>query len=246
MILPDRVAVVTGASSGLGKAFALALHGAGMRVAGLARTQSRLDDLHAALGERFLPVVCDVTDAKAVEAAFKAIDAAFGRVDVLVNNAGFGLMGPVEDLDLDAFDAEMNTNVRGVVVCTQHAVRRMTAQGPDDDGTAGHIVNIASIAGLLGTEKMSAYNASKFAVRGLSEAWMKELRPDGIKVTCVYPGSVETEFAERAGSRPAGSRPKGEPMQPEDLAETLLHVLRQPGRTLVSEVVLRPMRPASR
>lgn len=244
MLLPDRVAVVTGASAGLGKAFALALNGAGMRVAGLARSKDRLDTLRDALGDRFLPVVCDVTDAKAIDKAFTAIDAAFGRVDVLVNNAGFGLFGAVEDLALDALDAEFDTNVRGLVVCTQHAVRRMKAQGKDADGMAGYVVNIASIAGLLGTERLSAYNATKFAVRGLSEAWMKELRPAGIKVTCFYPGSVETEFSGRAGGRHAPGKSSGEPMQPEDLAETLLHVLQSPARTLISEVVMRPMRPA--
>ncbi len=244
MDLHDRIAVVTGASSGIGRAFAVALAAEGMRVAGLARSEDRLDALATALGDRFLPVVCDLSDADAVAKAFGAVEAAFGAPDVLVNNAGYGLMGPLDGFTIDDFDAQMAVNVRGMVMCTQHAVRAMRARKTPPDGLAGHIVNIASVAGLLGNPGMSAYNASKFAVRGLSEAWMKEVRSDGIKVTCFYPGSVETEFAERAGSRPKGAAPKGEPMQPEDLAATLVHVLKAPPRYLISEVVMRPLRPA--
>ena len=249
MDLHDRIAVVTGASAGIGRAIAVALAAEGMRVAGLARSEDRLDALATALGDRFLPVACDVTDGAAVERAFAAIDKQFGAPDVLVNNAGYGLIGPLESFDADAFDAQMAVNVRGMLVCTQHAVKAMRARTARDKGRgrdeiAGHIVNVASIAGLLGNAGLSAYNASKFAVRGFSEAWMKELRADDIKVTCLYPGSVDTEFAANAGTRPSGSTPKGEPMQPEDIAATVVHVVSAPARYLISEVVMRPLRPA--
>ena len=131
----------------------------------------------------------------------------------------------------------MDTNVTGLFFCTRAAIPMMKAQNAES-GFGGHIVNIASIAGLIGNPNISGYNASKFAVRGFSEAIMKELREDGIKVTCIYPGSVETHFADEADA--SGSK---NPMQPEDIADTVVHVIEGPDNYLISEVVMRPLRP---
>ena len=155
----------------------------------------------------------------------------------MINNAGLGQFGPVDDLDTDAFDVQMDTNVRGVYLCTREAVPMMRAQN-EETGFGGHIVNVASIAGLLGTPNISAYNASKFAVRGFSEAVMKEVRDDGIRVTCLYPGSVDTNFFDVAGTEMTEN-----PLRPEDVAQTVRHVLESPTNHLISEVVMRPLRP---
>lgn len=235
MQLQDKVAVVTGASRGLGRAFADALVARGATVVGLARSLDDLRDAQAALGDAFHPVACDVRDPDDVFRAFKTVQERAGRCDVLVNNAGLGRFSPVEEYSDEAWDAMMDTNVTGLFFCTRAAVPMMKAQNAEG-GFGGHIVNIASIAGLLGNPTLSGYNASKFAVRGFSEAIMKELREDGIKVTCIYPGSVETHFGDgRIGS--------ANPMRPEDVAATVVHVLEGPDNYLISEVVMRPLRP---
>jgi len=237
MMLHDKVAVVTGASRGLGAHFAHQLIDRGAHVFGLARSEDDLNDLQDELGERFHPVVCDVTNEQQVTNAFTHVTDTAGRLDVLINNAGFGQFGAVDELTAEAWDQQQATNIRGVFLCARAAVPPMKAQN-EADGFGGHIVNIASIAGLVGNPNISAYNTSKYAVRGFSQALMKELRDDGIKVTCVYPGSVETNFADVADSSIAPH-----PMQPEDVAGTVLHVLEGPDNYLISEVVMRPLRP---
>jgi NAD(P)-dependent dehydrogenase (short-subunit alcohol dehydrogenase family) len=237
MDLTDAVAVVTGASSGLGTHFARALVERGATVYGLARSADTLEAVREDLGDAFHPLPCDVRDEDQVEAAFATISEEAGRLDVLLNNAGLGQFGPVDDLPLEDWDVQMDTNVRGVFLCTREAVPMMREQN-EASGFGGHIVNIASIAGLLGNPNLTAYNASKFGVRGFSEALMKEVREDGIKVTCLYPGSVETNFFDVAGVEMTDN-----PLRPEDVAATVLHVLESPANHLLSEVVMRPLRP---
>ena len=237
MDLQDRTAVVTGASRGLGRAFAEALVGAGARVFGLARSEGDLAGVREALGEAFVPVAADVTDRAAIRAAFGRVEAEAGRCDVLVNNAGLGRFAPVDALSDADWDVQVQTNLTGLFACTRAAVRLMKAQEQRGE-LAGHIVHVASVAGLVGNPELSAYNATKYGVRGFADATMKELRPAGIRVTCLYPGSVATRFFDEAGVQM-----KGHAMQPEDVAETLLHVLRAPARCLISEVVLRPTFP---
>ncbi|WP_397546609.1 SDR family oxidoreductase [Rhodothermus marinus] len=237
MELRDKVAIVTGASSGLGRAFAIALVQKGAHVYGLARRVERLNALRDELGPRFHPIACDVTRPNDVEAAFQRVIREAGRLDILINNAGLGRMGPVDELSLEDWDVQMNTNLRGVFLCTRAAVPQMKKQNAET-GFGGHIINIASVAGLIGNPNLSAYNATKFGVRGFSEAIMKELRDHGIKVTCVYPGSVATEFFEVSGMRGADR-----PVTPEQVAQTILHILETDDNYLISEVVIRPLRP---
>ncbi len=237
MELQDKVAVVTGASSGLGRAFSIALVQKGAQVYGLARRAERLNALRDELGPRFHPIACDVTRPNDVEAAFQRVIRDAGRLDILINNAGLGKMGPVDELSLEDWDVQMNTNLRGVFLCTRAAVPQMKKQNAET-GFGGHIINIASVAGLIGNPNLSAYNATKFGVRGFSEALMKELRDHGIKVTCVYPGSVATEFFDVSGMRGADR-----PVTPEQVAQTILHILETDDNYLISEVVIRPLRP---
>jgi NAD(P)-dependent dehydrogenase (short-subunit alcohol dehydrogenase family) len=237
MDLTDSVALVTGASSGLGRHFSTALADRGARVYGLARSTDTLNAIREDLGEAFYPVPCDVRDAGEVTAAFDSVRDTHGQLDVLINNAGLGQFGPVDDLSLDAWDVQMDTNLRGVFLCTREAVPMMRAQN-DVHGFGGHIVNVASIAGLIGNPNISAYNTTKFGLRGFSASLMKEVRDDGIRVTCLYPGSVDTNFFEVAGVDMTDN-----PLAPEDVTATVMHVLESPDNHLISEVVLRPLRP---
>lgn len=233
MDLSGKIAVVTGASSGLGSEFAQHLVRRGSTVYGLARRVDRLKLLESQLGTKFKPVECDVTDETAVELAFSGLN----HIDILINNAGLGRFSAIDAQTKEEWDAQIDTNLTGVYLCTRVVVPRMKAQN-EQTGFGGHIVNIASVAGLVGNANLSAYNATKFGLRGFSDATMKELRGHGIKVSCVCPGSVATEFGRVAGSSGAPN-----PMQPEDIAATVIHILESSDNYLISEVVMRPLRP---
>ena len=233
MDLSGKIAVVTGASSGLGSEFAQHLVRRECTVYGLARRVDRLKLLESQLGTKFKPVECDVTDETAVELALSGLN----HIDVLINNAGLGRFSAIDAQTKEDWDAQIDTNLTGVYLCTRVVVPRMKAQN-EQTGFGGHIVNIASVAGLVGNANLSAYNATKFGLRGFSDATMKELRGHGIKVSCVCPGSVATEFGRVAGSSGAPN-----PMQPEDIAATVIHILESSDNYLISEVVMRPLRP---
>ncbi|MES3629529.1 MAG: SDR family oxidoreductase [Longimonas sp.] len=237
MTLTDRVALVTGASSGLGQEISEQLIEAGATVYGLARSEDRLQALQDAHGDAFVPCPADVRDQEAVEAVFEQIKSDAGRLDILVNNAGLGRFGPVDEMPVDDWDVQHDTNLRGLYICTRTAVPIMRAQN-EETGFGGHIVNVASIAGLIGNPNISAYNATKFGVRGFSQALMKEVRDAGIRVSCLYPGSIETEFFDRAGVDMTDN-----PLRAKDVAATVMHVVQAPENHLISEVVLRPLRP---
>lgn len=236
MNLQDKVAFVTGASSGLGRDFSRALIAKGAVVYGYARSGDKLKQLGAELGDRFHGIEGDVREESDVRTAFGRIESD-GRLDVVVNNAGLGRHGPIAELELADWDVQMETNLRGIFLCSRAAIPIMRQQN-DATGFGGHIVNIASIAGLIGNAGLASYNASKFGVRGFSEALMKEVREDGIKVTCIYPGSVATNFS--AGS---GSILSPHAMTPQDISSTLIHVLEADDNYLISEVTMRPLRP---
>jgi NAD(P)-dependent dehydrogenase (short-subunit alcohol dehydrogenase family) len=237
MDLTDRVAVVTGASSGLGTHFARALIDRGATVYGLARSTDTLEAVRDDLGAAFRPLPCDLREEAQVEDAFATVRDRADRIDVLINNAGLGQFGPVDELPLADWDVQMDTNLRGVFLCTREVVPVMREQN-EASGFGGHILNVASIAGLLGNPNLTAYNASKFGLRGFSESLMKEVRDDGIRVTCFYPGSTDTNFFEVAGVEMTDN-----PLEPEDVAATAVHVLESPANHLISEVVMRPLRP---
>lgn len=237
MNVSDKVAIVTGASSGIGRAFAEHLANKGAEVYGFARGADRLKEASEEIGNAFEPIQCDVRVEEDVQSAVDKVLEDAGRIDILINNAGLGIFGTLDELTVEAWDVQMETNVRGCFLCARAVAPQMRAQN-EASGFGGHIVNIASIAGLLGNPDLSAYNASKFGVRGLSEALMKELRVDGIKVSCIYPGSIRTNF--RSGSDSSGA---DFPMTPDDVAGTVLHVIETDDNYLISEVVMRPLRP---
>jgi NADP-dependent 3-hydroxy acid dehydrogenase YdfG len=237
MKLSEATAVVTGASSGIGYAFTEDLVRRGARVFGLARRIDRMEEHREKLGEQFIPVECDVRDEASVSDAFDTIFEQTEDIDILINNAGLGRFGKIEEMSADDWDVQSETNLRGIFLCTRKVVPPMKRKNKAT-GFGGHIVNIASVAGLIGNANIAAYNATKFGVRGMSEALMKELREDGIKVTCVYPGSIDTEFFDMAGS---SSSPGA--MHPADVSATVMHLIETPANYLISEVMLRPLRP---
>lgn len=238
MDLSGKSVVVTGASRGLGRALAEAFIERGATVFGLARHEGDLNGARQRLGDGFVPVVCDVTDRAAVKRAFELALEQAHRVDVLVNNAGLGYYGKLEELPDERWETILNVNLRGVVLCTRAAVPIMKAQN-QREGFGGHIVHIASVAGLIGNPNLTIYNMSKFGVRGFSEALMKEVRDDRIKVTCVYPGSIATHFFEQAGTPGAPGA-----MDARDVAATVLHVVESAPNYLISEVTMRPLQPS--
>ena len=235
MNITSKVAIVTGASSGIGRAFAEQLAAKGAQVYGFARGLEGLNETASKIGDAFHAVQCDVREEDAVRRAFAEVLDDAGRIDILINNAGLGKFDRVEDLSLEDWNVQIETNLRGVFLCAREAIPTMRRQN-EAAGFGGHIINIASIAGLLGNPTLGGYNASKFGVRGFSEALMKEVREDGIKVSCVYPGSIETNFS-------MSSSATTNKMTPYDIASTVMHLIETDDNYLISEVVMRPLRP---
>ncbi len=228
--LAGQVAIVTGGSRGIGFAVAQAIAGAGGSVVLAARASARLDEAAASLGG--LAVPCDVRNALEVEALAARVLERYGRIDILVNNAGLGHFGPVDELPVEQFDEMLAVNLRGPFLCTRAVVPTMKKQG------RGTIVNVASVAGLVGNPNLSGYNASKFGLMGFSEATMLELRHAGIKVSVICPGSVATEFGH--GPNVAGM------LAAQDVAAATMAILLAAPDALLSQIHLRPLRPPRR
>lgn len=225
-----KSAIVTGAGSGIGLAISAHLIELGFVVYGIGRTESKLQNAASNLGEHFKPVVLDVSDSKAVNQWFAGFDQS---VDVLVNNAGLAIFSPVDEQQVADWDTMVGVNLSGVFYMT-----RLAAANMKQHKTNGYIINIASVAGLIGNPNLSGYNATKFGLRGFSEAIMKELRPFGIRVSCIFPGSVATPFFTEKGI------PTHENMlQPQDIADSIRFLLDLPQRALVDELVMRPTNP---
>ncbi|MDQ2794484.1 MAG: SDR family NAD(P)-dependent oxidoreductase [Bacteroidota bacterium] len=226
MDLTGKVAIVTGASKGIGRATVEALLARGAAVAGWARSAPE-----GLTHDRFQFFECDVQDEYSITEAFTNTLRELGpEIHVLVNNAGLGIMGEVDGFATEDWKTMFDTNVLGTFLCTRAVLPQMKQQ------KQGHIVNVASLAGTAGTAGMAGYCATKFAVRGFSDALFKEVRPAGIRVTCIMPGSVETNFN---GKEP-GTTPDPHKMQPEDIAAAIVHAIEAPDTTMISEIQLRP------
>jgi NAD(P)-dependent dehydrogenase (short-subunit alcohol dehydrogenase family) len=188
-----KVWFITGASTGFGRELAEQLLPAGARVVATARRPEQIADLAEKFPETALALRLDVTDQASVDAAVEAALAKFGRVDVLVNNAGYGLAGGIEEATEAEYMPVFETNVFGLMRMTRALLPQFRRQ------RAGNIVNLSSIAGLVGTQGWGYYNASKFAVNGFSEALAQEMAPLGVHVTIVEPGPFRTDFLGRSG-----------------------------------------------
>ncbi|TIC86694.1 SDR family NAD(P)-dependent oxidoreductase [Nocardioides sp. GY 10127] len=180
---------LTGASRGFGRAWTIAALERGDRVAATARDASTLDDLLERFGDAVLPLTLDVTDAAAATAAVDRAHAHFGRLDVVVNNAGYGHFGFAEEVTEAELRAQMETNFFGAVAVTQAALPHLRAQG------SGHVLQVTSIGGISAFPIWSAYHASKWALEGWTQAMAQEVAPFGIRTTLIEPGGFETDWS---------------------------------------------------
>ena len=240
--LDGTIALLTGASSGIGWASARALASEGATVAVLSRRIDRLHDLVeeiAADGGTARPFEVDVTDADAVGAAVRAVGEEFGRIDVLVNNAGFLANGPAVEADLEDWHRMIDVNVNGVLNTTHAALPYVTA-APNGHRGVADIVTISSVAGRrVPSPSSNVYSATKHAVGAFSEALRQELSSKKIRVGVIEPGVVRTEMT-TGGSKGAPDATTGEPLHPEDIAAALVYMVTQPAHAAVNEILVRP------
>ena len=194
MSTTSKIWLVTGSASGLGRDIAEAVLAAGDRLVATARDPKQLNALVDRYGDKVRTAALDVTDAVAARAAVQVVLDAFGRLDVLVNNAGFAHIAPFEQLDAEDFRAQIDTNLFGVINVTRAALPAMRQQ------RSGHIIHISSVGGRTGTPGLSAYQAAKWAVGGFTEVLAQEVSHLGIKVTALEPGGMLTNWASRAAS----------------------------------------------
>ena len=227
MELKNKVAIVTGVSKGIGKSIVDSLLESGMKVAGWGRTNS--DTKH----ENYSFFKTDITKFESVHQSYESSIEKFGSIDILINNAGLGIFKLLEKISLEDWDKMYHTNVNGLFYCCKKVIPSMKS------GKSGHIVNISSIAGLTGIPEGTAYCGTKHAVRGISHSLYKELRKFNIKVSCVYPGSVNTEFFENY----EGVTANESMLNPNDIADVVLNILKAPENALTVDVEIRPINP---
>ena len=237
--MEGRSALVTGGTKGIGLATAAALLEAGAKVAITGRDQevaARVADT-LRLGDDAREVIglgCDVRDREACQRVADLVAGEFGRLDTLINNAGLGRFGPIQELSFDDWHLQIDTNLTGVFNCSKAVIPHML------DAGEGWIINIGSLASKNAFANGSGYNASKFGLLGLTDAMMLDLRHDGIRVSIVMPGSVNTAFG---GSPPDAESWK---LDSEDVARAVVDLIRYPGRALPSRIELRPSQPPRR
>jgi clavulanate-9-aldehyde reducatase len=239
--LSNQVVAVTGASSGIGEATALACARAGAAVALAARRADQIEALAERIaqeGGRAVAVRADVGDEAQARAFVERAHSELGRLDVLVNNAGVMLLGPIENAPTEEWRRMIHVNVFGVLYCTHAALPLMRGQG------SGHIVNVSSVAGRVARAGSGVYNLTKFGVGAFSESLRQEAVGLGVRVTVVEPGAVATELA--GHNRPEvleamAKRFQGvTPLSAEDIANTVLFAIAQPPNVSVNEVLVRP------
>ncbi|PWK06646.1 SDR family oxidoreductase [Tumebacillus permanentifrigoris] len=228
-LLAGQTAIVTGASKGIGRAIVRHLLEHGVNVVAVARNEYGLERLQEEMrvGKRLLAVACDIRDQLEVERLFEVATDRFGRLEIVVNNAGVGAFAPIEEIDAVMLDEILDTNLKAVFYMCRAAFGHMKRHG------GGQIVNIAALLGLESEAHASAYCASKWGVMGLSEALHLEGRPFGIRVATVAPGPTQTEFA---GSSSSTRHPA---LRPETVAEGVAYLLTQGDDIRMSQLVLR-------
>ncbi|MEM9071975.1 MAG: SDR family NAD(P)-dependent oxidoreductase [Myxococcota bacterium] len=238
----NRVALVTGASSGIGRAIAEDLAELGMKLVLAARREDRLKALRAELASKteVLPVRVDLRDEGSIDALFETVRATWGGVDVLINNAGLGRNAPLTSGSTEAWREMLEVNVLGLCVCTREAVKDMRARGDD-----GHVVHIASMASHRVPPNSGVYSATKYAVRSLTEGLRQELRALGssIRITAISPGFVETEFAEvywGDEDRAKETYSQFRVLDAKDVASAVTYVLDAPPHMQVHDMLIRP------
>jgi clavulanate-9-aldehyde reducatase len=240
-----QVAAVTGASSGIGEATALALAQAGYSVALAARREDRLEQVAKRIGDdggKAEVFACDVTDEEQARSFVLGASERLGRLDALVNNAGVMLLGPVDGADTEEWRRMVNVNLLGLLYCTHAALPIMREQG------GGHIVNVSSVAGRQANLGSAVYNLTKWGVNGFSEGLRQEALHSNIRVTIVEPGMTESELMDHNKNPMVLEAAKkmreqvGEPLTSEDIANGIVYAVTQPSHVAVNEVLIRPTR----
>ncbi len=239
--LSKQVIAITGASSGIGEATAVACARAGAAVALAARRGERIEALAERIkgeGGQAIAVACDVGEEDQAGAFVRRAHSELGRLDVLINNAGVMLLGPIEGADTEEWRQMIHANVFGVLYCTHAALPLMHEQG------SGHIVNISSVAGRFAREGSGVYNLTKFGVGAFSESLRQECVRIGVRVTVIEPGAVATELAShnRPPIRETISKmfAEVEPLTAEQIADAIVYSIGQPPNVSINEVLIRP------
>ncbi|CAC9405724.1 SDR family oxidoreductase [Staphylococcus aureus] len=229
-VLTDKVAVVTGAGSGIGEAIATLLHEEGAKVVLAGRNKDKLQNVANQLAQDSVKVVpTDVTNKEEVDELIKIAQQTFGGLDIVINSAGQMLSSKITDYQVDEWDSMIDVNIKGTLYTAQAALPTMLEQ------SSGHLINIASISGFEVTKSSTIYSATKAAVHTITQGLEKELAKTGVKVTSISPGMVDTAIT--AAYNPTDRKK----LEPQDIAEALLYALTQPKHVNVNEITVRPV-----
>ncbi|MEW1722574.1 SDR family NAD(P)-dependent oxidoreductase [Streptomyces sp. NPDC093109] len=247
--LTGTVALVTGASSGIGAATARQLAERGASVALVARRRARLEELAAEIGKAggtALVVEADITDRSQAEAAVRQTVERFGRLDILVNNAGLMLLGPVVGADVEEWERMLAVNVQGLLYTTRAALPHLLEAAEDGPRRVADIVNISSIAGRVAWNGYGVYNLTKFGVNGFTEALRQEVTQRHVRVSVLEPGGVDTELGSHNDHKPDVREAIGsfyeqtEVLVPDDIADGVTYIVTRPRRASVAELWIMP------
>jgi len=228
--IANEVAVVTGAGRGIGRAIAVELGRLGAQVVLAARSKTDLEETAQIIGARASVMPADVRKKNELARLFEQTAATLGPVDILVNAAGVGIMGPLVDFKDEDFEATIETNLRGIFFACKFVLPSMMER------KKGHIINVASIAGKVGSANRAVYCASKFGVVGFTESLAEEMRQYGIRASLICPGSTDTSFS----SGEAGGKSRARMLRPEDIAHAVRMIVTQEPNSFISEIVMRP------
>ena len=229
-VLTDKIAVVTGAGSGIGEAIATLLHEEGAKVVLAGRNKDKLQNVANQLAQDSVKVVpTDVTKKEEVDELIKIAQQTFGGLDIVINSAGQMLSSKITDYQVDEWDSMIDVNIKGTLYTAQAALPTMVEQ------SSGHLINIASISGFEVTKSSTIYSATKAAVHTITQGLEKELAKTGVKVTSISPGMVDTAIT--AAYNPSDRKK----LDPQDIAEAVLYALTQPSHVNVNEITVRPV-----
>ncbi|HII0780058.1 TPA: SDR family oxidoreductase [Staphylococcus aureus] len=229
-VLTDKVAVVTGAGSGIGEAIATLLHEEGAKVVLAGRNKEKLQNVANQLSQDNVKVVpTDVTNKEEVDELIKIAQQTFGSLNIVINSAGQMLSSKITDYQVDEWDSMIDVNIKGTLYTAQAALPTMLEQ------SSGHLINIASISGFEVTKISTIYSATKAAVHTITQGLEKELAKTGVKVTSISPGMVDTAIT--AAYNPSDRKK----LDPQDIAEAVLYALTQPSHVNVNEITVRPV-----
>lgn len=229
-VLTDKIAVVTGAGSGIGEAIATLLHEEGAKVVLAGRNKDKLQNVANQLAQDSVKVVpTDVTKKEEVDELIKMAQQTFGGLDIVINSAGQMLSSKITDYQVDEWDSMIDVNIEGTLYTAKAALPTMLEQ------SSGHLINIASISGFEVTKSSTIYSATKAAVHTITQGLEKELAKTGVKVTSISPGMVDTAIT--ATYNPTDRKK----LEPQDIAEAVLYALTQPKHVNVNEITVRPV-----